>query len=257
MRAAVRAQARTALVSVMMPAARAKTGVTMRSAESGVIVTYKQPKIGVTSGVVAAITFDDVGDARAKGRLELSAPDGTHVSGSFDATVCASVQHATATSTLLGIPWGSEKDPTDLPRDPVATLVLGATAKPAAVESIDWDDGTLAQHDLHFFMSRPAKSCDFDQMTPGVKLGFPSALRKGLTMRARVTTTTTRGKPWAVVQWNEPGSVLGIEGGGFVSATIDDETPNELRGRVLAWWNDPSKSMIAGAFIAKRCHVTP
>ena len=243
-------------VSMTLPPNRATRGATLRSSEPGVLVIYKQPTISVTHSD-ATVIFDDVGSARATGRLSLTAPDGTNVSGSFNATVCASAQHAASASSVDGVAWGTEVDPQNTPHDPVSTILTGTTAKPAAVESIDWDDGSLAQHEIHFFMKAPAKSCAFDQMSPGFKLGFPSAFRKGLSMRATTTTVTARGQPWVTAMWKEPGDVLGMEGGGFVSAIIDDATPTELRGRVVAWVNDASKSMIAGAFVAKRCHVTP
>jgi hypothetical protein len=48
-----------------------------------------------------------------------------------------------------------------------------------------------------------------------------------------------------------------MEGSGWVAARIDSMTDDQVRGHVVAWFNDPSKSMIAGAFTAKRCKITP
>ena len=245
-------------VEVTIPAARTVSGTVLHAHEDGVFVVYKRDAIGNSANETATVVLDEIDATHVAGRLLLSASDGTRVAGSFDATMCSSPQQQAAGATsVLGLAWGTEVDPAKLPTTPVTTMLVGKTASPAAVESIDWDDGSLSQHELHFFMMRPAQSCGFDQMSPGFKIGFPSAFRKGLEIRSSVTTVTTRGSAFGVVLWNEPGGVVGIEGRGFVSAVIDDATSNELRGRVLAYFEDASKSMIAGAFTAKRCHVKP
>ncbi len=244
-------------VSIALPAASAKAGGAIRSGDTGVFVTYKRPTLDHVEGVVAAVVLDAIGD-RASGRLKLTAPDGTNVAGAFDAAVCTGAQRESAAGSLLDLAWGTaDVDPAKLPTAAVTTISLGKTASPVAVEAIDWQDATLGQHELHFFLTKPAKPCGFDQMTPGFKIGFPDAFKAGATVRAKVTTTTRTGDPFAVVLWSEPGNVVGMEGGGRVSAIIDSATPDELRGRVFAWFDDASKSMIAGAFTAKRCHVKP
>jgi hypothetical protein len=244
-------------VSVMFPGARAKVGEKIGSGDADFLVVYKTPTLDAVAGKVATLVLDRYGP-RASGRLKLTAPDGTNIAGTFDALVCESAQHAREPSALLGLSWGAvDVDPTTLPHDAVTTLALGKTAPPVAVEAIDWQDSTLGQHELHFFLEPPAHACAFDLMSPGFKIGFPAAFKAGDVVRATVTTVTPTGAAFGVVQWSEPGDVIGVEGGGWVSAIIDTATPGKLHGRVFAWFQDPSKSMIAGAFTATRCHASP
>lgn len=242
-----------------MLTARAIAGATLRSHEDGVVVTAKRPTFGIVAGETATVVIDELTDAHARGRVLLTAPDATRVAGSFDATVCSSAQHAATTNpTLAGLTWGAENvRPASLPTTAVTTLLLGKTETPVTIEAVEWQDATLGQHEIHFFANKPVKACGTDQMDPGFKVMFPSAIATGSTIDAKVTTVTRTGNAAAVVMWNEPGNVLGLEGNGYASAIVDAVTPNEIRGRVFAWFDDASKSMIAGAFTAKRCHVTP
>ena len=244
-------------VTVNLPTAKMKSGAVIGAHDDGVLVVYKTPTLGDTTRPEATLAIDETNATHTSGRLLLTAPDGTRVAGSFDAATCSSPQTAGAATSLLGVAWGTEVDPGALPRKPVTMTLLGKSAAPAAVEAIDWDDGSLAQHEIHFFATRPAKACGFDQMSGGFKIGFPSTLKKGLTMRSKVTLVTSKGNPFSVAMWDEPGHVLGMEGTGFVSAIVDDVTPTSIRGRVAAWSNDASKSILVGAFTATNCHAKP
>ncbi len=245
-------------VSMAFPSASAQAHATIRSADVGVVVTYKRPTFDPIA-TQATLVIDDFSTTRATGRVLLTAPDGTRISGAFDAAVCASEQHApSSTPTLQGLMWGTEGvEPSAISSNAVSTWLLGATTAPLAVEAIEWQDASLGQHEIHFFTTKPAQACAFDQMSPGFKIGFPGDIKSGSTIKTKVTTVTGAGHAFAVALWNEPGGVLGMEGNGWVSAVIDAATPGELRGRVFAWFSDASKSMIAGAFTAKRCHVRP
>jgi hypothetical protein len=242
-------------VSVKLPDAKMKNGAVFHEHEDDVLTIYKMPKITYTRSETT-IVIDETNATHTTGRILLTAPDGTRVSGSFDAQTCASPQQgAAASAPLLGVAWGTEVDPAAIPRGPVTMTILGKNAAPAAVEAIDWDDGQYAQHEIHFFATKPAKACNTDQMSGGFKIGFPSKLVKGLSMRSNVTLVTAKGNPFSVALWDEPGNVVGMEGRGFVSAILDDVTPAKISGRVVAWSNDASKSLIVGAFEATNCHV--
>lgn len=62
---------------------------------------------------------------------------------------------------------------------------------------------------------------------------------------------------WPAAVWSEPGGVVGMADGGFASVAIDKVTADEIHGRVFAWTRDAAKSLIAGAFVAKNCHIKP
>ena len=63
--------------------------------------------------------------------------------------------------------------------------------------------------------------------------------------------------PFAAVVWQEPGNVIGMEQRGWLSVRIDKATKDVVEGRVFAWFEDASKSMIVGAFTAKQCNLKP
>ena len=130
--------------------------------------------------------------------------------------------------------------------------VAGTNGSPAAVEAINEDVPMYAQHEIHFFTERPKEPCARDHLSSGFDIYFAQPLRKGLTTRSSAKSFL----PYPVVRWDEPGSVLGGENNGWMSAIIDEVTPSVIRGRVAAWTNDPSKSIIVGAFTATNCHVS-
>jgi hypothetical protein len=246
-------------IEVMFGEARAVAGAIIRPDDPGVVAIYQTPTHTPVKGSAATVVFDKIGADHATGRVLLIAPDGTHVAGSFDAVVCASPQRAadaTSPRELHGLRWGARVEPTAIPAEPVAAILIGRPAAPVAIEAIDWQAGDYAQHEFHFFMTRPAEPCALDQLSPGFNIGL-HGLAAGDTANMRLSTVTRIGGPHGVVIWDEPGNVVGLEGSGYLSARIDAVTPNEIRGRLFAWFNDPSKSMIAGAFTATNCHVKP
>ncbi|MEO8554001.1 MAG: hypothetical protein ABI678_28700, partial [Kofleriaceae bacterium] len=199
-----------------------------------------------------AAMIDELAADHATGRLMITAADATRALGTFTATVCGTPQHPPAKDPeLLGLHWGQ----TDAapPKRPVSATLLGKTSTPIAVELVDWQDGAVGQHELHFLLAPAKQPCSTDLLTPGFKIGFASKLA---TMHA---TSDVEGKTdiWPTAVWSEPGGVVGMADGGFASVAIDKVTADEVRGRVFAWTRDASKSLIAGAFVAKNCHIKP
>jgi hypothetical protein len=245
-------------VSAQFPTARFVVTTPIASTDDHTFVIYKRPTLDPIQGTSAAVVFDEIGASRAKGRLILTGPDNTSVAGSFEATVCSTPQKKVAEPpTIHGLAWGTDVGPAAIPSKPVTGVLLGSPATPLSVEVVDWKDGRVEQHEVHFFTTKPAQDCAPDQFTPGFKIGFPSSIVKGQTVNAESTLVTRQGSPFAAVLWQEPGNVLGMETTGWVSARIDSASATEVRGRVVAWFKDASKSMIVGAFTAKRCTITP
>ena len=244
-------------VSFDVPAARAVTGAIVRRGEDAVTVTYKRPTLDRVDGVEAALVLDDVTVGHATGRILLTDPKGTHVAGSFNAVVCADPQHpATTTPAINGVTWGEKPELVDIPTKPVTAILLGPATPPAAIEMIDWQDGSVGQHELHFFMTKPAAPCATDLVKPGFKIGLP-AIRTGATARTDLALVTSQGQPFAAVVWQSEGNVIGEQADGWMAVSIQSVTASEVRGKLVAWFNDPAKSMLAGAFTATHCHVTP
>ncbi|HET9992172.1 MAG TPA: hypothetical protein VFQ65_26760 [Kofleriaceae bacterium] len=244
-------------VSFDMPAARAVTGATFRRDDDGVTVTYKRPTLDRVDGVEAQLVLDEVTVGHATGRILLTDPKGTHVAGSFNAVVCGDPQTAAnAPPVVDGVTWGDKPELSGLPAKPVSAILLGTAATPAAIEMIDWQDGGVGQHELHFFMTKPDAPCAFDLLKPGFKIGLP-AIKTGARARTELGLVTSQGQPFGVVVWRSSGNVIGEQGDGWMAISIQSVTASEVRGRLVAWFNDPSKSMIAGAFTATHCHVTP
>jgi hypothetical protein len=148
-------------------------------------------------------------------------------------------------------------DPKAIPKQPVTGVLLGKVATPVAIEVVDWKEDTTEQHEVHFYFTPPRQPCQFDQMSPGFKFGLPSTFKAGQSANGESATVARTGTPWAVVVWEEPGNVVGMEGGGWISVVIEKANKSVVEGRVFAWFNDPSKSMIAGAFSAKNCNLKP
>jgi len=244
-------------VSFDVPAARAVKGAMFRREDDGVTVTYKRPTLDRVDGVEAQLVLDDVAVGHATGRILLTDPKGTHVAGSFNAVVCMDPQHpATATPVVNDVTWGAKPELGDIPAKPVSAILLGPATPPAAIEMIDWQDGSVGQHELHFFMTKPAEPCAMDLVKPGFKVGLP-AIRTGAMARTDLALVTSQGQPFAAVVWQAEGSVIGVQADGWMAVSIQSVTASEVRGKLVAWFNDPAKSMIAGTFTATHCHVKP
>jgi hypothetical protein len=246
-------------IQVMAPEAQLVAGVPLVSRQHDVHAIYKRPTLDPVQGDVTTVVIDELTATHATGRLLLTGPDETKAAGSFDAVVCSTPQRAAGHATEAnGMHWGDvDVDPATLPAKPVTAVLLGKPGTPVAIEVVDWDGGDYSQHEVHFFLTKPAKPCQFDQMSPGFKIGFHGAIAAGNTIKTRTTLVTHTGDPFGVALWDEPGNVVGNEGGGWISARIDAVSPTEVRGRVFAWFDDASKSMIAGAFTAKNCNIHP
>ena len=203
------------------------------------------------------LVLDELG-ATARGRLLLTAPDGTRVEGAFEATVCAGAQRELAApAPIHGLAWGTRGvAPAKLPREPVRGVLLGTPGAPVAIEVIDWKD-IAEQHEIHFYFSEPRQPCQFSQVSPGFNVAFGAKLRRGLAIDAESPLVVHGLAPFGVVVWQERGNSIGMVGDGWVSAIIDKHTKDTVEGRVFAWFNDPSKSMLAGAFVARNCNAKP
>ena len=245
-------------VQVMVPQAQLVVGEPLLTGMRGLVAIYRKPTLDPIKTSVAVV-LDELTATRASGRILMTAPDDTRVVGSFEAVVCASKQQAAgAPPEVNGLAWGKEDvAPAALPAKPVTAVLLGKPVTPVAIEVVDWTGSDYAQHEVHFFATKLAKPCQFDQMTPGFKIGFHGAIATGNTIEARSATVTHTGDPFGVVVWDDTGNVIGLEGGGWISARIDAVSPTEVRGRLYAWFEDASKSMIAGAFVAKNCNIHP
>ena len=204
------------------------------------------------------LELDELGEI-AKGRLLLTAPDGTHVEGAFEATVCAGAQRELAApAPIHGLAWGTRGVvAAKLPKEPVRGVLLGTAGAPVAVEVIDWKDGPTEQHEIHFYFETPGVPCQFSQVSPGFNVAFGATLKRGLAIDAESTLVVHGLKPFGVAVWKERGNSIGMAGDGWVSAIIDKHTRDAVQGRVFAWFNDPSKSMLAGAFVARNCNAKP
>lgn len=214
---------------------------------------YKKANLGPVDED-ATLVFDSISTDQVTGRLLLTAPDGTRVAGDFVAALCASAQKPMAEpAPIHGLKWGTrDVDPKTLPKQPISGVLLGKVGAPVAVEIVDWKD-MFEQHEVHFYFTPPKQPCQFDQLSPGFKVGFGATLKQGLAVNAESHLVIHGLQPWAAATWEEPGNVIGMEGNGWVSAIIDKHTHDTVEGRVFAWFGDPSKSMIAGAFTAKNC----
>jgi hypothetical protein len=243
-------------ISVQFRDDRLRSGATIAHNDDATTVTYKKPKLG-PSDATAYVVIDALTDTRAKGRILLSAPDDTRVAGSFDVPVCKTVQPHVDARSMLGVAWGDRPELAALPDKPIAGALIGKEGAPVAVEAVDWSDNGFAQHEVHFLFTAPKQRCAPAQISPGFQIGFPATLAAGLTARADVSTVSHTGEPFATVMWEEPGHVVGMDGSGWFAARIDAVTGDTIKGHVVAWFNDPSKSMIVGAFTAKRCKITP
>jgi hypothetical protein len=223
----------------------------------GATATYKKPDHRPLDDDTTLV-FDRIGSDTATGRLLLTAPDGTRIAGGFEATVCASPQQPLAApAPIHGLAWGTrDVDPKSLPKQPVVGALLGKVGSPVAVEIVDWKD-VAEQHEVHFYFTPPKQPCQFDQLTPGFKVAFGVTLKRGLSINTESPIVARGLQPWATVIWNEPGNSIGEAGKGWVSAIIDKHTRDTVEGRVFAWFEDPSKSMIVGAFTAKNCNSKP
>jgi hypothetical protein len=245
-------------ISVSFGTPRFVTGKVLSSDdEERTSVIYKKPDLGPVDEQSWTI-FDEITDTHAKGRMLLVGPDGTRASGSFEATVCAGAQKPLAEpAPIHGLAWGTRGVvPAKLPKQPVTGVLLGKLGAPVAIEVIDWKD-VAEQHEVHFYFTQPKQPCQFDQYTLGFKVGLGQTIKAGITTNDAVTTVHAPSKPFAAVLWEEPGNVIGMEAEGWLSATIDKVTKTTVEGRVFAWFDDASKSMIAGAFVAKNCNVKP
>jgi len=245
-------------VSFDFPAAKAVNGAVVRDGDDHVVATYKRPTLDLVKGATATLVLDEVTGAHAAGRILVTDPKGTHVAGSFNAVVCADPQTAAATTTppvVNGVTWGTEPELAALPAKPASLILLGKTGVPAAVELIDWQVDNLGQHEIHFYETKPKTPCAPELIERGFKIGLP-AFKPGATSRGKVNTLNP-GQPLAAAVWKSPGNVIETASDAWMAVSIQAVTANEVRGRVVAWFNDPAKSMIAGAFTATNCHVKP
>ena len=144
-----------------------------------------------------------------------------------------------------------------VPSAPVVGVFRGEIARPVAIEVVDWKGPDYEQHEVHFFFTQPPKPCAFDQHTPGFKIGFSGSITPGRSANAATKLVHPTGAPFAAVLWDKSTTTIGIEGTGWLSATVDATSHDEVRGRIYAWFDDPSRSMIAGAFVAKACNISP
>jgi len=242
-------------VSVAFPAARLVVGTPIASGDERVYATYKKPDLGAVNESSWTV-FDEITADRAKGRILLTGPDGTRVAGSFDATVCAGAQKSLAEpAPIHGLKWGTrDVEPAAIPKQPVRGVLLGKAGAPVAVEIVDWKD-VAEQHEIHFYFTEPRARCQFDQLSPGFKVGMPASFKAGQTANQELTPRAIT--PFAAVVWQEPGNVIGMEQRGWLSVRIDKATKDVVEGRVFAWFEDASKSMIVGAFTAKQCNLKP
>jgi len=247
-------------ISIQFPRGAATAGSRIRGGDPSTSATYKH-EIDIEHHVHDdfALELDEVTPKHVTARLWFTAEDGSIATGSIDATMCASVQHDVAEpEPILGMKWGdTAASVATLPSKPITATYLGKRASPVVVEVVDWQDGTFGQHELHIFMTPPKVPCAMDALGTGFKVGFPNAIVVGQGFSTAVTTVTQTGNPWADVEWQDTGNVVGMEGRGRATVTIDTVRGDEVRGRVFAWFEDPAKSMVAGAFVAKRCHTKP
>ncbi len=242
-------------ISAHFPEGRAAAGEVIQSSDRNTFVTFKKPDYKPIDET-AVIVLDEIAGDRVTGRMTLAAPNDTNVSGTFTATMCASPQQPLdPPAPIHGLAYRSRPEPAKLPKQPVTGVLLGKPGAPVAIEVVDWQSEYAAQHEVHFYFTPPKKECMPDQLSPGFKIGFGKTIAAGVSASRDITTVTRTGEPWAAVLWEEPGSVVGMEGGGFLSAIIDSANATEVRGRVFAWFSDPSKSMLAGSFTAKRCKI--
>jgi len=245
-------------VSFDFPAAKAVNGAVIRDGDDHVIATYKRPTLDLVKGASQVLVLDEVTVAHASGRILVTDPKGTHVAGSFNATVCPDPQAAVATNAptvVNGVTWGTEPELAALPAKPVAEILLGKAGSPAAIELIDWQADNLGQHEIHFYAAKPKTPCSPELIEPGFKIGLP-AIKAGAKARTEVKRVYP-GREFGAVVWKESGNVITDAEEGWIAVSIQAVTTNEVHGRVVAWFDDPAKSMIAGAFTATNCHVKP
>ncbi len=165
---------------------------------------------------------------------------------------------STNARSIHGLAWGTKDvEPSTIPALPLAAVFRGKTGSPVEIEVVDWKGPDYEQHELHFFITPPATPCHFTQFTDGFVIGLGAAITPGRTMSTSTKLTNRPGAPLAVVLWEEPKDLIHGEGAGWVSAIIDSTSPDEVRGRIFAWFEDPAKSMIAGTFVAKACNISP
>lgn len=241
-------------LSVHFPARLARTGGAVTATTKDVMLTWKKPTFEAVDQEVS-IFFDaiDAATGRAKGRMSVSASDGMHVAGAFDAALCVSPQRDLPAGELHGRAWGDTGAPAKLPADALEAIFLGERLTAPVVELIDASRSLSMQHELHIYRDAPATPC-----TLNLEAGFTIALGEapiatGYTLEDHLEIAHARGEPYAVVTWQEPVGAGAMEGSADVSLILDQLGDTEVRGRVLASFEDPSKSMVVGAFTGKRC----
>jgi hypothetical protein len=241
-------------IDVQFPGRLAVAGARVAPAEPNVHATYKQPKIDPVDRRVA-LAIDAIDDKHATGRLLLVGADDTDARGSFDAVVCASPQRELdAPPPIHGLPWGGEPvEPKTLPQKPLTATILGKTKAPAVVEVVDWQTESIGQHEIHIFVDPPAHPCAPDQLDAGIKIGLPGPVVAGA--KASLTVNVMSHAPFAEVLWRNPGNVIANNVDGALSVIVDSSNAKQVRGRVYAWFRDPSKALVVGAFVATRCKV--
>jgi hypothetical protein len=107
--------------------------------------------------------------------------------------------------------------------------------------------------ELNFVIDPKGKPCEPVRLKPGFTIAPNREMRAGLNLQQVVTDTSPPNTPVAVVYWTEQDSSIGMLGDGYLSIKIDTVTSKQVTGRVFAWFEDPSRSMVAGAFTARRC----
>ncbi len=242
-------------LSVKFPARDAQAGGGAWSETKGAFAMWKKPTLDpVDDTFELVLDTYDVAAGRVTGRLRVVGEDGTRVEGAFDAALCVSPQRTLPAGEVNGISWRDDPPrPAELPSAPIAALHLGDAIVPAAIELVDASQSMSTQHELHVWRDAPPAPCTLD-----FGVGFNLALGQDplverLTVQQRLTLSHPPGKPFGIVTWREVIGAQGMEGNGEVSLAIDEITDTEVRGRVVATFDDPAKSMVAGAFTARRC----
>jgi len=208
------------------------------------------------------LVVDQIDEAGAlvRGRLDVSADDGTAYSGSFEAAYCPDgVVPRARGGTIAGVSWGEPPAAKALP-EAVATAEIGGTPAPivhaVAGRLPDFPDSPLF---LDLFTTEPPARCALHIGSGVGAAGFLFALgvrpARGDVLEYHGTRESDAVPPVYAklnVRPNESDPFTS-HGDGDAIVVVDEIDRSRVRGRVYAAFRDPGKSMVVGSFDAPIC----
>ncbi len=211
---------------------------------------------GMSSGAAdaaAELTITSFGGGHAKGVIAWRPGPDQFLEGAFDAVDCPTkAKLRDASVAANGLVWEERLPPvSSVPSAPVTGFLAGEAFTPAAIELVGFESSPPKKYDfprLRFHTAAPKKPCarfGFDD-------GFEVSLKRPIVPSATNDAAAGGG---ANMSFHEISGMIVAEDRGSATIVIDslDRKAGTAHGKLVASFNDPSKSLLVGGFTARYC----